>query len=73
MTYSFDVFDTCLIRACGMPHFVSNLLAERILGKDASESELNDYPHNLCNFVLSSVIIFIISTLLSYITFKLLY
>lgn len=27
------------------------------------------YPHNLCNFVLSSVIIFIISTLLSYITF----
>lgn len=43
MTYSFDVFDTCLIRACGMPHFVFNLLAERILGKDASESELNDF------------------------------
>jgi len=30
MNYSFDIFDTCLIRACGMPRMVFSLTAQRI-------------------------------------------
>jgi len=29
MTYSFDIFDTCLVRKCGEPNCVFDLLAER--------------------------------------------
>lgn len=32
--YSFDIFDTCLVRSCGNPLFVFDLLAERIVGTD---------------------------------------
>lgn len=32
MTYSFDIFDTCLIRACGYPESVFDILAEKVLG-----------------------------------------
>lgn len=43
MTYSFDVFDTCLIRKCGRPEVVFEILAERILGKDADKTQLCDF------------------------------
>ncbi len=42
-TYSFDLFDTCLVRACGAPHTVFDLLAYRILGENSSESERADF------------------------------
>jgi predicted HAD superfamily hydrolase len=35
---SYDVFDTCLIRTCGLPAGVFHLLAERLLGADAGET-----------------------------------
>lgn len=41
--YSFDVFDTCLIRTCGHPAFVFDLLAERILGKNVNASQKADF------------------------------
>ena len=41
--YSFDVFDTCLIRACGKPEFVFDILASRILGNNASDAQLADF------------------------------
>ncbi len=37
-TYSFDIFDTLLIRSCGAPSGVFEILAQRILGVDAEES-----------------------------------
>lgn len=43
MTYSFDVFDTCLIRKCGRAEIVFEILAERILGKNADETQLYDF------------------------------
>lgn len=43
MTYSFDVFDTCLIRKCGQPHFVFDLLARRVLGRDVEEAQILDF------------------------------
>lgn len=36
--YSFDVFDTLLVRSCGAPSGVFEILAQRILGVDAEES-----------------------------------
>lgn len=30
MTYSFDIFDTCLVRICGNPAFVFDVLAQRV-------------------------------------------
>ena len=33
--YSFDLFDTCFIRACGAPRNVFDLLAYRVLGARA--------------------------------------
>lgn len=38
ITYSYDVFDTCLIRICGRAKFVFDILAIRILGE---QSELS--------------------------------
>lgn len=43
MTYSFDIFDTCLIRKCGHPHMIFDLMASRILGKDAEEAQILDF------------------------------
>lgn len=43
MCYSFDVFDTCLIRTCGYPHNVFDILALRILGLDSDDSMRADF------------------------------
>lgn len=43
MTYSFDVFDTCLVRACDRPEFVFDLLAKRICGENTSTMRLMDF------------------------------
>lgn len=45
MTYSFDIFDTCLVRRCGHPSVVFELLASRILGKDEEESVILDFAY----------------------------
>lgn len=42
--YSFDIFDTCLVRTCGDPKKVFNILAERVLGDDPAIQVLrNDF------------------------------
>lgn len=33
--YSYDLFDTCLIRACGRPEYIFDILADRVLGNNA--------------------------------------
>ena len=32
-TYSFDIFDTCLVRKCGSPDNIFHIWADRALGK----------------------------------------
>lgn len=41
--YSFDIFDTCLVRTCGEPANVFTLLARKILGKQAEISSIRDF------------------------------
>ena len=41
--YSFDLFDTCFIRACGAPRNVFDLLAYRVLGANSDESARADF------------------------------
>ena len=41
--YSFDLFDTCFVRACGDPKNIFDLLAYRILGDDSSDSVRYDF------------------------------
>lgn len=41
--YSFDIFDTCFVRACGNPLNLFDLLAYRILGDDSAESIRMDF------------------------------
>lgn len=41
--YSYDVFDTCLIRACGKSIFVFDILAKKVLGPNASISDIRDF------------------------------
>ena len=43
MIHSFDIFDTCLVRKCGMPSEIFRLLAYKILGNDAEESKIYDF------------------------------
>ena len=43
MTYSFDIFDTCLIRACGYPESVFDILAENVLGLGCSNALYADF------------------------------
>lgn len=43
VTYSFDLFDTCFVRACGFPKNVFDLLAYRTLGENCDESMLADF------------------------------
>ncbi len=43
MHFSFDIFDTCLIRSCGFAHNVFDLLAIKILGENSSESVRADF------------------------------
>jgi predicted HAD superfamily hydrolase len=38
---SFDVFDTCLIRRCGMPYKIWDLMADRLFDKDDSRGRLS--------------------------------
>lgn len=41
--FSFDIFDTCLIRACGKPQNVIYLLAREILGADADSVLIREF------------------------------
>lgn len=40
--YSFDIFDTCLVRTCGTPDCILDIVARRIL-KEPSLSAINDF------------------------------
>lgn len=46
MLYSFDVFDTCLVRKCGTPSNLFYLLARRYYGENVSYDLLKDFVHN---------------------------
>ena len=41
--YSYDIFDTCLVRACGRPEFVFDILASRILGNTTDITQRMDF------------------------------
>ena len=41
--YSFDIFDTCLIRTCGSSECVWDILAHNVLGTSANSSLINDF------------------------------
>lgn len=43
MNYSYDIFDTCLIRSCDNPHYVFDILGREILGADASTNAIMDF------------------------------
>lgn len=43
MYFSFDIFDTCLIRSCGFAHNVFDLLAIKVLGENSPESIRADF------------------------------
>lgn len=45
MLYSFDVFDTCLIRTCGKPVVVFEILAKEILQEYANSSSIADFRY----------------------------
>ena len=42
-TYSFDIFDTCLIRSCGFSHNVFDLLAIKVLGEKSDWNQRADF------------------------------
>lgn len=41
--FSYDIFDTCLVRTCGEPKHVFDMLATRILGERSNVSERIDF------------------------------
>ena len=41
--YSYDIFDTCLVRTCGEPKHVFDMLGTKILGNQAEASEIADF------------------------------
>ena len=41
--YSFDVFDTCIVRSSGNSKYVYSLLAKKILGECASMTQISDF------------------------------
>lgn len=41
--YSYDIFDTCLVRTCGEPKHVFDILATKILGKGSDISTKSDF------------------------------
>lgn len=43
--HSFDVFDTCLVRTCGRPDIVFDILAHQVLGSDASIEQRVDFAY----------------------------
>ena len=44
--YSFDIFDTCLLRKCGSFENLYYLLAIEFLGNEANYDEIEDFVHN---------------------------
>lgn len=40
--YSFDIFDTCLVRACGSPNCIAGIVASHIL-RNTTPSAINDF------------------------------
>ena len=42
---SFDIFDTCLVRACGRPEFVFDILARKVLGQDSNMTQCMDFAY----------------------------
>lgn len=40
---SFDIFDTCLVRTCGNPEYVFDLLADKVLGQDSHRTQKMDF------------------------------
>ena len=45
---SFDVFDTCLIRRCGLPYKIWDLMADRLFGVDDSRGRLSFVGNRSC-------------------------
>ena len=43
--YSYDIFDTCLVRTCGRPNVVFDILAKEVLGDDAEFNLLADFAY----------------------------
>lgn len=43
LVYSYDIFDTCLVRACGKAFLVFDILAKDVLGPDASHTSVRDF------------------------------
>lgn len=43
MVYSFDIFDTCFVRACGRPENIFDIVARKIFGSDADDSLIFDF------------------------------
>lgn len=41
--YSYDIFDTCLVRACGGVEYVWDILAHQILGNATRISQIHDF------------------------------
>lgn len=41
--YSYDIFDTCLVRACGSPADLWDVLAHNILGDSADSARISDF------------------------------
>ena len=41
--YSYDIFDTCLVRTCGEPKHVFDILATKVLGKGSDISTKSDF------------------------------
>ena len=43
VSYSYDIFDTCLVRACGSPEMIWDILANRILRNSSNTADVNDF------------------------------
>lgn len=41
--FSYDIFDTCLIRTCGKPEYIWDILAHKILGYLSNRSKILDF------------------------------
>lgn len=41
--YSYDIFDTCLVRVCGSPEYVWDILAHQVLGISADSAHVSDF------------------------------
>ena len=50
MIYSFDIFDTCLIRTCGLPYFAFEILARRVMPNADETQRYNMTPPKCKSF-----------------------